>query len=60
MKSIRFIKVWECEFIADIDPIHIKKMAKCDCGETYALIYPNDELIVCDKCAEIQNEKSIK
>lgn len=56
----RFIKTWEAEFIADVEPVNIKKFVKCDCGETYALVFTNEDLVVCDACAEFYNSKCIK
>jgi hypothetical protein len=60
MKSQRFIKVWEAEFISEIQPpVNVTKLAKCDCGECYALVFPLEDLIVCDACAEFYNDKKI-
>jgi hypothetical protein len=54
----RYIRVWEAEFITEIQPpINIKKLTKCDCGETYALVFPSEDLVVCDTCAEFYNDK---
>jgi hypothetical protein len=53
----RYIRVWEAEFISEIEPVCINKFSKCDCGETYALVYPEEDLVVCDTCAEFYNDK---
>jgi hypothetical protein len=59
MKPERFVRKWEADFIADIEPVLIKKATSCKCGETYGLVFPGEILIVCDACAEIHNDKKI-
>jgi len=55
----KYISTYVAEFIAGIE-ITESKNAKCDCGETYALITDNDEYIVCDSCADFYNSKNVK
>jgi hypothetical protein len=59
IKPERFIRKWEADFIAEIEPVLIKKATTCKCGETYGLVYPLEILIVCDACAEIHNAKKL-
>ena len=55
----KYISTYVAEFIAGIE-ITESKNAKCDCGETYALITDNDKYIVCDSCADFYNSKNVK
>lgn len=50
----KYITTNQAEFIATIEVVK-SKSCKCECGESYAIITDNDEMVVCDSCAEFYN-----
>lgn len=55
-----YIATWQADWIIQSEAYEIKHNVKCDCGETYSLVFPKEELIVCSACADFYNDKCIK
>lgn len=51
-----YITTEQAEFIATIDVVETKS-CRCACGESYAIVTDQGEMIVCDACYE--NEPNI-
>lgn len=55
----QFITTQQAEFISTIEIVE-SKSCQCDCGQSYAIVTDNGEMVVCDACADFYNSKCIK